>query len=84
MIYIIAFGFGLKCSRKIYLNTLCVGGGGGTRRIGGGTISPLCWEPAKIWGGQLSPRLLVPTVLFDSLVHVASLVIGFGTVDRRD
>ena len=28
MIYIVAFGVGLKCPRKIHLNTQCVGGGG--------------------------------------------------------
>ena len=29
MIYIVAFCVGLKCPRKIHLNTQCSGGGGG-------------------------------------------------------
>ena len=29
MIYVVAFGGGFKCLRKIHLNTQCSGGGGG-------------------------------------------------------
>ena len=32
MIYIVAFGVGLKCLRKIHFNTQCVGGGVNSNR----------------------------------------------------
>ena len=88
MIYIVAFGVGLKCPRKIHLNTQCRGGGAnptlpppppgsiGSVLFRVGTVSP----PVPLeWSHQ--SKIFPPSCPLSSVLLSEILVAGYIVLD---